>query len=64
MENVQTRLFRKLGVRNRSGALAVADAYGLLPALTPDVPPRGFASPEGLPSLPGRNCGPRVPQEA
>jgi DNA-binding NarL/FixJ family response regulator len=35
VENVQTRLFRKLGVRNRSGALAVADAFGLLPALTP-----------------------------
>jgi hypothetical protein len=32
---VQTRLFRKLGVRNRSGALAVADAFGLLPARTP-----------------------------
>jgi DNA-binding NarL/FixJ family response regulator len=37
VENIQTRLFRKLGVRNRSGALAVADAFGLLPA----VPPRG-----------------------
>ena len=24
-------LFRKLGVRNRAGALAVADAFGLLP---------------------------------
>jgi DNA-binding NarL/FixJ family response regulator len=35
VENVQTRLFRKLGVRNRSGALAVADAFGLLPSLTP-----------------------------
>jgi DNA-binding NarL/FixJ family response regulator len=34
VENVQTRLFRKLGVRNRSGALAVADAFGLLPAQT------------------------------
>jgi two-component system, NarL family, nitrate/nitrite response regulator NarL len=32
VENVQTRLFRKLGVRNRAGALAVADAFGLLPA--------------------------------
>jgi two-component system, NarL family, nitrate/nitrite response regulator NarL len=52
VENVQTRLFRKLGVRNRSGALAVADAYGLLPALTPDGPARDFASPEGIPSLP------------
>lgn len=31
VENIQTRLFRKLGVRNRSGALAVADAFGLLP---------------------------------
>jgi len=31
VENVQTRLFRKLGVRNRAGALAVADAFGLLP---------------------------------
>ena len=30
VENVQTRLFRKLGVRNRAGALAVADAFGLL----------------------------------
>jgi DNA-binding NarL/FixJ family response regulator len=35
VENVQTRLFRKLGVRNRSGALAVADAFGLLPESTP-----------------------------
>ncbi len=35
VENVQTRLFRKLGVRNRSGALAVADAFGLLPAHAP-----------------------------
>jgi DNA-binding NarL/FixJ family response regulator len=34
VENVQTRLFRKLGVRNRSGALAVADAFGLLRSLT------------------------------
>ena len=33
-------------------ALAVADAYGLLPALTPDGPARDFASPEGIPSLP------------
>lgn len=32
VENIQTRLFRKLGVRNKSGALAVADAFGLLPA--------------------------------
>jgi DNA-binding NarL/FixJ family response regulator len=31
VENIQTRLFRKLGVRNRSGAVAVANAFGLLP---------------------------------
>jgi two-component system, NarL family, nitrate/nitrite response regulator NarL len=35
VENVQTRLFRKLGVRNRSGAFAVADAFGLLPPTAP-----------------------------
>jgi DNA-binding CsgD family transcriptional regulator len=32
VENIQTRLFRKLGVRNRAGAVAVANAFGLLPA--------------------------------
>src|SRR5262249_1815099 len=32
VENVQTRPVRKPGVRNRAGALAVADAFGLLPA--------------------------------
>ena len=65
VENVQTRLFRKLGVRNRSGALAVADAFGLLPApalaavdgpaaaQVPGTPPKGFPSPEGFPSLSG-----------
>jgi DNA-binding NarL/FixJ family response regulator len=36
VENIQTRLFRKLGVRNRAAALAVADALGLLPDLVPD----------------------------
>jgi DNA-binding NarL/FixJ family response regulator len=30
VENTQARLFRKLGVRNRAGALAAADALGLL----------------------------------
>jgi two-component system, NarL family, nitrate/nitrite response regulator NarL len=54
VENVQTRLFRKLGVRNRSGALAVADAFGLLPGATPAAgAPKGFPSPEGYPSLSG-----------
>jgi two-component system, NarL family, nitrate/nitrite response regulator NarL len=31
VENIQTRLFRKLGVRNRAEALAAVDALGLLP---------------------------------
>jgi two-component system, NarL family, nitrate/nitrite response regulator NarL len=54
VENVQTRLFRKLGVRNRSGALAVADAFGLLPGATPATgAPKGFPSPEGYSSLSG-----------
>ncbi len=52
VENVQTRLFRKLGVRNRSGAFAVADAFGLLPASTPrpagdsggTTSPKGYSS--------------------
>lgn len=35
VENIQTRLFRKLGVRNRAGAVAVANAFGLLPAAAP-----------------------------
>jgi DNA-binding NarL/FixJ family response regulator len=35
VENIQTRLFRKLGVRNRVGAVAVANALGLLPPTTP-----------------------------
>jgi len=49
VENVQTRLFRKLGVRNRSGAFAVADAFGLLPAATPPSPqrPQGPQGPQG-----------------
>src|ERR1700745_3451670 len=40
VENVQTRLFRKLGVRNRSGALTVADAFGLLPPPPSEEHPR------------------------
>jgi two-component system, NarL family, nitrate/nitrite response regulator NarL len=35
VENVQTRLFSKLGVRNRAGAVAVASAFGLLPSTAP-----------------------------
>jgi DNA-binding CsgD family transcriptional regulator len=59
VENVQTRLFRKLGVRNRSGALAVADAFGLLPGATPaPSAPKGFPSPEGYPSFSGSEWRP------
>jgi two-component system, NarL family, nitrate/nitrite response regulator NarL len=43
VENIQTRLFRKLGVRNRAGALAVADAFGLLPAGAAASAPAGRA---------------------
>jgi len=55
VENVQTRLFRKLGVRNRSGAFAVADAFGLLPATGPPAQgdPRGHTSPKGYSSVSG-----------
>jgi two-component system, NarL family, nitrate/nitrite response regulator NarL len=68
VENVQTRLYRKLGVRNRSGAFAVADAFGLLP----DTPPPaeapaspsaplgtlgGPTSPKGYSSVSGTNWG-------
>jgi DNA-binding CsgD family transcriptional regulator len=34
VENTQARLFRKLGARNRTGALATAHALGLLELLT------------------------------
>jgi two-component system, NarL family, nitrate/nitrite response regulator NarL len=53
VENVQTRLFRKLGVRNRSGAFAVADAFGLLPATAPPPArtPGGRVSPRGYSSM-------------
>ncbi len=55
VENVQTRLFRKLGVRNRSGAFAVADAFGMLPAAAPlsARDPGGHTSPKGYPSVSG-----------
>jgi DNA-binding NarL/FixJ family response regulator len=39
VENIQTRLFRKLGVRNRAGAVAVADAFGLLQTTAPTPSP-------------------------
>jgi two-component system, NarL family, nitrate/nitrite response regulator NarL len=57
VENVQTRLFRKLGVRNRSGAFAVADAFGLLPATAPPPAgdPGGRTSPKGYSSVSGND---------
>ena len=57
VENVQTRLFRKLGVRNRSGAFAVADAFGLLPATAP--PPAGMVATAGGPGGPGGHMPPK-----
>ena len=66
VENVQTRLFRKLGVRNRSGALAVADAFGLLPGATPAAaaPPRVSRPPRDIRPFPGVTGGPSVPPGA
>jgi two-component system, NarL family, nitrate/nitrite response regulator NarL len=51
VENIQTRLFRKLGVRNRAEALAVVDALGLLPDAS--SPPAGAAGPAGTASPAG-----------
>jgi len=44
VENTQTRLFRKLGVRNRTEAFAVVDASGLLPdtPAAPTAPARDY----------------------
>jgi two-component system, NarL family, nitrate/nitrite response regulator NarL len=46
VENIQTRLFRKLGVRNRAGAVAVANAFGLLPTTTSAPGRRPLRAPE------------------
>jgi DNA-binding NarL/FixJ family response regulator len=53
VENIQTRLFRKLGVRNRPGAVAVANAFGLLPTAAP--------VPAGSPPSPRYPVRPGVP---
>jgi two-component system, NarL family, nitrate/nitrite response regulator NarL len=37
VENTQSRLYRKLGARNRAGALAAAHALGLLESRPPDI---------------------------
>ncbi len=50
VENIQTHLFRKLGVRNRAGAVAVASAFGLLPATSaagPVAPGPSSPPPDG-----------------
>jgi two-component system, NarL family, nitrate/nitrite response regulator NarL len=60
VENIQTRLFRKLGAHNRAEAFAVADALGLLPEtpkrLQPD--PLTDSSPQAV-SAPLREATPR-----
>jgi DNA-binding NarL/FixJ family response regulator len=38
VENTQARLFRKLGARNRAGALAAAHAWGLIEMSEPEPP--------------------------
>jgi DNA-binding CsgD family transcriptional regulator len=48
VETIQTRLFRKLGVRNRAEALGVVDALGLLPD-TPRLRTRQAPQPRSLP---------------
>jgi two-component system, NarL family, nitrate/nitrite response regulator NarL len=52
VENIQTHLFRKLGVRNRAGAVAVASAFGLLPAESTagSVAPPSSPAPASAPS--------------
>ncbi|MDR0344305.1 MAG: LuxR C-terminal-related transcriptional regulator [Nocardiopsaceae bacterium] len=68
VENVQTGLFRKLGVHNRPGALAVAEGLGLVPAAAKSldspaaIPPRGFASPGDSSPWPDRDHFSVVPQ--
>jgi two-component system, NarL family, nitrate/nitrite response regulator NarL len=50
VENIQTRLYRKLGVRNRAEALTVVDALGLLPPppSPPVSPANGYLPPGGI----------------
>jgi len=60
VENIQTRLFRKLGAHNRAEAFAVADALGLLPE-TPQRPqpdPLTDSCPQAV-SAPPRGTTPR-----
>jgi len=48
VENTQARLFRKLGARNRAGALATAHALGLVEAVEADpTQPARIAAPAG-----------------
>jgi two-component system, NarL family, nitrate/nitrite response regulator NarL len=45
VENTQARLFRKLGARNRAGAVATAHALGLLELVAPGSPPPAIPAP-------------------
>jgi hypothetical protein len=55
VEDVQARLFSKLGVRNRSGALAVADALCLRLLRCRPPSPGGLTSPRGYSSVSGND---------
>ncbi|MGH3876556.1 MAG: LuxR C-terminal-related transcriptional regulator [Actinophytocola sp.] len=53
VENTQSRLFRKLGVRNRAEALTVANRLGLLDAGRPPVPSPRPSRPPLVPQASG-----------
>jgi DNA-binding NarL/FixJ family response regulator len=53
VENTQSRLFRKLGVRNRAEALTVANRMGLLDAGRPPVPSPRTGHPPLVPQTSG-----------
>jgi DNA-binding NarL/FixJ family response regulator len=59
VENIQTHLFRKLGVPNRAGALAVADAFGLLPESPRSRPDPRTVSPTAPARISGKMDAPR-----
>lgn len=61
VENTQARLFRKLGARNRAGAVATAHALGLLELVAPEPP--GTAAGAGPGTAPALPCPPVVPAQ-
>jgi DNA-binding NarL/FixJ family response regulator len=62
VENTQARLFRKLGTRNRAGAVATAHALGLLELVAPGTPAASAAGPAALPAGPAAlPAGPAPP---